>query len=140
MTDISEEAVPEGSWAPWARTAQGAFAVKCGWDAACQLGITGPDGRLLDMDEIAAIVHAGLLATADDEPEPMADEPAGCVHRWDILSAQEATPPGFTFGKPVPHTAVLTRCRNCGQPESWLLIGAWDLKDLQGNGGTDEQA
>lgn len=60
--------------------------------------------------------------------------PAPCEHDWRILGAQDATP-WVVLGRPTAHTAVLGRCSVCGQVESWLLIGAWDMQQL--TGGTD---
>ena len=128
MTEITDD---EAAEVLWASSEQGKAAVKAAWEKRCLLGTD------LDRVDIGTIVYAAFLAAGRDAVpgellEASEPEPAGCEHRWTILAAQETIPPGFTFGKPVPHTAVLTRCEECGQPESWLLIGAWTLEDLKG--------
>lgn len=83
------------------------------------------------MSENHGAVGAELCDPSTGPAEFMEDpEPARCEHEWAVLAAQPIDAPGFTLGKPAPHTAVLARCLVCGLPESWLLIGTWTRDDL----------
>lgn len=81
------------------------------------------------MAEIAQVVYAAYLAAGWDA-EPMEDEPPAHDHHWAILAAQPHTP-FVVLGKPVPHTIVLIRCAECGEPDSRMLPGEWALETLQ---------
>jgi hypothetical protein len=71
MTEITDDAPREVVL--WASSEQNRVAVKAGWNIARQMGIVGPRGRQLDMNEIGVIVHAAYLAAGWDG----ADEDAG---------------------------------------------------------------
>ena len=59
------------------------------------------------------------------EAEADAEQPEPCGHAWTVMGAQEVPQGGFVFGKPVPQTAVLLRCADCGDVTSRVLTGDW---------------
>jgi hypothetical protein len=126
MTEITDAMAAE---VLWASDELGKAAVRAAWDKAKSLGL---GTRSADIADIGAIVYAAYLAAGWDAGPTEADEPelAGCEHKWAVLKVQAVSPSGITFGKPIPHTAALARCRDCGQPESWLLAGEWKRDDL----------
>ena len=128
MTEITDA---EAAEVLWASSEQGKAAVRAGWEKARKLGLDKPSGHDPDMADIGAIVYAAYLAAGqyagpmeDDEPAPAHE------HHWAILGAQPHTPTAM-FGKPVPHTIVLMRCTECGEPDSRMLPGEWTLETLQ---------
>jgi len=124
MTEITDA---EAAEVLWASSEQGLAATRAAWEKRGSLGVD------LDRADISAIVYAAYLAAGWDA-EPMEDEPAPAHdHQWAILGAQPHTP-SVMFGKPVPHTIVLIRCTECGEPDSRMLPGEWALEDLQATG------
>jgi hypothetical protein len=130
VTDITDA---EAAEVLWASSEQGKAAVKAAWEQAGHLGIANQParGRSIDMSDITAIVYAAYQAAGwDSEPDTAEEDepvPPACEHDWAILKAQDSTPK-FPFS--APHTAVLGRCKDCGQPETWLLVGTWTRDDL----------
>jgi hypothetical protein len=128
MTELTDAETAE---IQWASDGQGKAAVRAAWDRAEGLGL---DSRPAGMADVGAIVYAAYVAGGWDA-EPMEDdeEVAAHLHSWTILGTQPHTPP-VLFGKPVPHTIVLVRCSECGEPDTRMLPGEWTAEDLQRDG------
>ena len=119
MTEITDA---EAAEVLWASSEQGKAAVEAAREKARQLLVGSKYNMPASMAEIGAILYAAYLAAGWDA-EPAEDdeftenaEPTRCEHKWAVLKAQAVDPPGFVFGKPVPHTAALARCLDCGLP------------------------
>jgi hypothetical protein len=114
----------------WASSEQGKAAHQAAWLKLRELGLVPS----VDATQLGQIVYAAFLAAGWDA-EPMEDEPAPAHdHQWAILGAQPHTPiTPFVLigGKPVPHTIVLIRCTECGEPDSRMLPGEWTLHELR---------
>jgi hypothetical protein len=132
VTDITDA---EAAEVLWTSSEQGKAAVEAAWEKASQMGlrrsVTGSAASTVTMADITAIVYAAYQAAGwDSEPDTAEEDdpvPPACEHDWAILKAQDSTPK-FPFS--APHTAVLGRCKDCGQPETWLLVGTWTRDDL----------
>jgi len=143
LTEISDL---EAASALWAGGEPGKEAVRAAWDEARKLDHctqrtpasppwsgTSTDQVSLEIGDVSVIVYAAAIAAGWDA-EPMEDEAAPAHdHRWAILGVQPHTPT-VLFGKPVPHTIVLIRCTECGEPDARMLPGEWTLGDLQATG------
>lgn len=134
MTDITDAETAE---VLWASSEQGKAAVMAACRKADELGLTRTAGRpvvVIEPADIGAIVYAAYLAIGwDGEPaESMEDGKAvpAHLHIWTILGAQPHIP-FVVIGKPAPHTIMLIRCSECGEPDARMLTGEWTLEDLQ---------
>ena len=126
MTEITDAMAAE---VLWASSEQGKAAVKAACDRARSFGVL-MTGAHLSESNVSGLVYAAFLAAGWDA-EPMEDEPAPAHdHQWVILGAQPHTP-SVMFGKPVPHTIVLIRCTECGEPDTRMLAGEWTLHELR---------
>jgi hypothetical protein len=126
MTEITDA---EAAEVLWASSEQGKSAVQAAWAKALDLNVafvsTGKN-----MADVRAIVYAAYLAAGWDA-EPMEDDEPAHLHSWGILGAQPHTP-FVVIGKPVPHTIVLIRCTECGEPDALMLVGEWTVDTPDG--------
>lgn len=135
MTEITDA---EAAEVLWASSEQGKAAVMAAWERWEKIRHNAPDAALpgiimVDRADISAIVYAAYLAAGWDA-EAMEDEPAPVhLHCWEILGVQPHMP-AVMFGKPIPHTIVLMRCSECGEPDTRMLPGEWAKADLEGSG------
>lgn len=128
MTEISDAELDEITWA---NSDQGQAAVRAAWEKTKEVALRRwqdqkPVGAGIDIDiaDVSAIVYAAYLA-AGWGAEPTEDAVHGCQHSWTILDAQEVPPIMAFITKPIPRTAVLTRCTTCGEPTARVLDGTW---------------
>ena len=116
----------EGAEVAWARSELGKAAHNAAWLKLRELDLV----QYVDATQLGQIIYAALVA-AWPATEPMEDVPAPAHdHQWAILGAQPHTP-AVMLGKPVPHTIVLIRCTECGEPDTRMLPGEWTLAQLQ---------
>jgi hypothetical protein len=125
MTEITDA---EAAEVLWASSEQGKAAVKAAWEWADLHHLD----KWMDLADVSAIVYAAYLAAGWDDEPAEDDEPAPAHdHHWVILGAQPHTPPAIFYSKPVPHTIVLIRCTECGEPDSRMVAGEWTLHELR---------
>lgn len=133
MTEITDAEAAEERWAS---SEQGKAAVMAACHKADELGLSRAAGRaavVVEPADISAIVYAACLAAGWDA-ETMGGEPGPAhLHHWLILGVQPHIP-FVVIGKPVPHTIVLMRCSECGEPDTWMLAGEWTPEVLQATG------
>lgn len=120
MTEISDT---EAAEVLWSSDDEGRAANQAAWEAAKRLDLL----KNLDRADIGALVWAAHQAAEEVRTGQGGEEAVGltCQHSWTILDAQEVPPPPTFIGKPMPRTAVLTRCANCGEPATRVLEGTW---------------
>jgi hypothetical protein len=109
----------------WAGSEQGKAAHQAAWLKLHAMGLH----QDVDATQLGQVVYAAHQAAEQACAEPE-DEPLPAhLHHWAVLRAQSYTPFAM-IGKPVPHTVVLTRCTQCGEPDSLMLAGEWTAEDF----------
>lgn len=121
MTEISDTELDEITWA---NSDEGNAAFGAAWNKARALSLYSRPATAAD---VGALVWAAHQATAGSEENAETEDFPAHLHSWSVLGAQEVPPIMAFMTKPIPRTAVLTRCTTCGEPATRVLEGTWTL-------------